>query len=200
MSMTATKTGAESFGDDIVVRARTDPQALGSLYDRYYDKVFRYCLHRLFVTDVAADVTSSVFLSVATHIRRFEGTTEADFRNWLYAISTHEVDSWIRSTKRRAELLRAAAMSGRLKLAGGCEPQPDRNTEWPELYQAIAKLKPKHQALITLRYFEGVPYEQIAQILHGTPAGLRVMTSRALKKLRKLLKRSQPGKAGDCHV
>jgi len=200
MNETMAETETALLGDDMVVRARTDPQALGSLYDRYYDKVFRYCLHRLFVTDVAADVTSSVFMSVATHIGRFEGTTEADFRNWLYAISTRQADAWIRSTRRRAELLKAAAMSGRLKVAGESQSEPEHNTEWPELHRAIARLKPKHQALITLRFFEDVPYEQIAHILHGKPASLRVMTVRVLKKLRRLLGQSRPGRAGDANV
>jgi len=200
MSKTQAEIETVPCSDDIVVRARTNPQALGSLYDRYYDKVFRYCLYRLFLTDVAADVTSSVFLSVATHIRDFEGTAEADFRNWLYAISAQKTDAWIRSTKRRDELLRAAALSGRLKVAGDSSSEPDQADEWPWLYQAIAKLKPKHQTLITLRFFEDVPYEQIAHILHSKPASLRVMTVRVLDKLRRLLKKSQPGRAGDTDV
>jgi len=200
MSQMQAETETASNIDDMVVRARTDPQALGFLYDSYYDRVFRYCLHRLFVREVAADVTSSVFLSVATHIRDFEGTTEADFRHWLYAISTRQADAWSRSTKRRDELLRAAAVSGRLKVADEGHCEMEQAVEWSWLYGAIAKLKPKHQALITLRFFEGVPYEQIADILHSKPASLRVMTVRILDKLRRLLRKSQPGKAGDEHV
>jgi RNA polymerase sigma-70 factor (ECF subfamily) len=200
MSEMQAETKTTSNIDDIVVRARTDPQALGSLYDRYYDRVFRYCLHRLFVKEVAADVTSSVFLSVATHIRDFEGATEDDFRNWMYAISTRQADAWIRSTKRRDELLKAAAMSGRLKVARESHCEPEQAVEWSWLYRAIARLKPKHQTLIALRFFEDVPYEQIARILHSKPASLRVMTVRVLDKLRRLLEKSQPGKAGDAHV
>ena len=186
--------GPDTGGDDLVVRARTDAQALGLLYERYYEKVFRYCLHRLFVKEVAADVTSSVFLSVATHIRDFSGTTEADFRNWLYAISTQQANAWVRSTKRRKELLEAAVLSGRVKAdrENQSEP-PGDNEQWLWLYQGIARLKPRHQTLITLRFFEGLSYEQIAEILGAKPAGLRVMAVRALDKLRGLLSRSQSG-------
>jgi RNA polymerase sigma-70 factor, ECF subfamily len=191
-------TGNSSCSDDMVVRARTDPQALGSLYDCYYEKVFRYCLHRLFKTDVAADVTSSVFLHVATNICRFTGTRDEDFRNWLYAISTNQINAWIRSTRRRDELLESAVASGRLKIAAA-DPAEAETVEWPRLYQAIAKLKPRHQTIITLRFFEDVPYEQIAHILQSSPASLRAMTFRALRKLRRILSKSA-GKAGNRHV
>jgi DNA-directed RNA polymerase specialized sigma24 family protein len=37
-----------SDNDELVARARTDRAALGALYDRYYPRVARYCLRRLF--------------------------------------------------------------------------------------------------------------------------------------------------------
>ncbi len=62
-------------------------------------------------------------------------------------------------------------------------PEPD----WPRLYAAILKLKPKHQTIITLRFFENLRYEQIAQILGVKEATLRVTLHRILSKLRKHL-------------
>jgi RNA polymerase sigma-70 factor, ECF subfamily len=191
MSQMQTITQESMAGDDLVVRARTDAQALGMLYERYYENVFRYCLHRLFVKEVAADVTSSVFLSVATHIRDFGGTTEADFRNWLYAISTQQANAWIRSTKRRRELLEAALSSGRLRADREYQPDAGESDKWSWLYRGIARLKPAHQELISLRFFEGLSYEEIAPILRAKPAGLRVKAARALAKLRGLLEKSQ---------
>ncbi len=64
-----------------------------------------------------------------------------------------------------------------------CADQPD----WPTLYQAILKLKPKHQTIITLRFFENLEFEQIAKIIKARPATVRVTMHRTLKKLRQLL-------------
>ena len=66
--------------DNLVISARTDREAFGKIFDLYYPNVFRYCLRRLFVRAVAEDVTSEVFLRVATHIRDFPGTTKEDFQ------------------------------------------------------------------------------------------------------------------------
>src|SRR5712671_87844 len=97
--------------DDLVIRARTDRTAFGLLYDRFYAHVARYCLRRLFDRTVAEDVTSDVFLQVASHIREFPGRTETDFRCWLFRIATNAVNAHLRQTRRRAELWEAAARS-----------------------------------------------------------------------------------------
>jgi len=56
------------------------------------------------------------------------------------------------------------------------------------LYQAILKLKPKHQTIITLRFFENLEFEQIGKIINAREATVRVMLHRILKKLRNHLR------------
>ena len=73
----------------MVLRAKTDADALSQLYEMYYDRIFRFCVHRLFYREIAEDVTSTVFLEVARRIRSFRGRTDRDFRNWLYTIAVN---------------------------------------------------------------------------------------------------------------
>ena len=79
--------------DDSVVRMRTDQAAFAALYDRYYPRIIRYCLRRLFDRSTAEDATSEVFLKVAANVRTFPGTTESDFRRWLFRIATNVVNA-----------------------------------------------------------------------------------------------------------
>ncbi len=170
--------------DNRVVEAKTDPQALGDLYDRYYGPVLRFCVHRLFDKTDAEDVVSVVFLAVAEGIRSFPGRTEQDFRNWVYAIAANHCNAHIRKVSTRRRLLARAAQARTDAL--GDEPTGDY-PDWPELYQAIRRLKPRHQTIVTLRFFEGLRYDEIAAITGTTPQAARVALHRALKKLRKLL-------------
>ena len=41
--------------DDLVLRARMDADALGRLYELYYERIFRFCVHRLFSKETAKD-------------------------------------------------------------------------------------------------------------------------------------------------
>ena len=167
--------------DDLVLRARTEADALGRLYELYYERIFRFCVHRLFNKEIAEDVTSTVFLEVARGIRTFAGQTEQNFQNWLYAIAVNQANAYIRKTSRRKKLLAEAAGS---MTASGNNTDKSSELDWPRLYAAILKLKPEHQTIVTLRFFENLQFAQIAQILHIKEATLRVKLHRILNELR----------------
>jgi len=167
--------------DDLVLRAHTEADALGQLYELYYERIFRFCVYRLFSKDAAEDVTSTVFLAAARSIRTFPGRTEEDFRNWLYAIAANNANAYIRKTSRRKQLFEKAAL---MTAAGTDNDHDSQNLNWPRLYAAILKLKPKHQTIITLRFFENLEFEQIAKIINAREATVRMTLHRILKKLR----------------
>ena len=177
--------------DDLVSAARTDAQALGQLYELYYERIFRFCVYRLFYRETAEDVTSTVFLHVARGIRSFKGRTEQDFRNWLYAIAANQANAYIRKTSRRKKLLENATDSTTSSIEKSTEKSSE--ADWPSLYEAILKLKPQHQTIVTLRFFENIQYEQIAQILNVKEVTLRVMLHRILNQLRNHLKSVRDG-------
>ncbi len=139
---------------------------------------------------VAEDVTSEVFLSVASKMPQFGGTTEEDFRRWVFRIATNQVNAYVRQARRRRVLLESAARSGTLAAAADSRTRPSdvETLDWPALYQAILELKPRDQAIVVLRFFEQMSHEQIAGVLGERPATVRVGLSRALEKLRRCFK------------
>ena len=170
--------------DDVVRRAGRDAEALGRLYDLYYERIFKFCVHRLFAKDAAEEVTSEIFLQVAQKIGVFPGTTERDFANWLYAIAVNQCNEHLRKAGRRKKLFE--------NFVGGTPdvaPPPSAvvfdTPDWPTVHTAISKLKPKHQTIITLRFFENLSFERIGEIVNADPATVRVALHRILKKLRK---------------
>jgi RNA polymerase sigma-70 factor (ECF subfamily) len=179
------ETSEQTDNDDLVVRARKDADALGRLYELYYERIFRFCVHRLFSKQAAEDVTSTVFLEVARRIRTFTGRTEQDFRNWLYAIAANQANAYIRKASRRKRLLAEAA--GSMIRSAATNTGHSARLDWPTLYQAILRLKPEHQTIVTLRFFENLSFDQIARILHTSEGSVRVALHRILRKLRSIL-------------
>ncbi len=177
--------------DDLVLKARTQADALGGLYELYYERIFRFCVHRLFDKEIAEDVTSTVFLEVARTIRTFKGRGEQDFRNWLYAIAANQANAYIRKTSRRKKLLETAAGSMTASNAEGTDNSS--GPDWPQLYTAILKLKPQHQTIVALRFFENLKYEQLAKILNVKEATVRVTLHRILNELRSYLRTVMDG-------
>jgi RNA polymerase sigma-70 factor (ECF subfamily) len=168
--------------ENLVIEARTKAQALGRLYELYYNRIFRFCVYRLFNKEIAEDITSAIFLEVARGIHGFKGQTEQDFRNWLYAIAANQSNAYIRKKSRRKKLLSEAA--NLMKVSTEQNNNQSSGPDWPSLYAVILKLKPEHQTIITLRFFENLRYEEITQILNVKEATLRVRLHRILNQLR----------------
>ncbi len=170
----------ERIDDDLVFRARTQAEALGRLYEMHYERILGFCVYRLFNKEIAEDVTSAVFLEVARSISTFRGRSVKDFQGWLYAIAANQANAYIRKTTRRKKLLEEAAGS----MTAFAPLGTNNSLHWPKLYTAIMKLKPQHQTIVTLRFFENLKYEQIAKILDVKEATLRVSLHRIINELR----------------
>jgi RNA polymerase sigma-70 factor (ECF subfamily) len=175
-----------TMDDGLVLRAKTERAAFGLLYDRYYPRVARYCLRRLFDRSAAEDVTSEAFLQVASHLRKFPGQTETDFRCWLFRIASNAVNACLRQSRRRQELWEAAARSSLAESGGGSHHSSAEHEllDWPVVYRAILELDDRDQTIITLRFFADCSHEEIATIVDATPGAVRTALSRTLARLR----------------
>jgi len=63
--------------------------------------------------------------------------------------------------------------------------------DWPTLHAAIQELKPEHQTILTLRFFENMDYEEIGRMVDARPATIRVTLHRTLRRLQELLRGEQ---------
>lgn len=168
--------------DQLVLSARSDRAAFGTLYDRYYPRVMRYCLRRLFVREIAEDIVSETFVHVAEHLPAFEGTTETDFRRWVFRIASNAVNSYVRQTRRRQELWEAAARGGRLRAGHGL-PSVE-HLDWPAVYRAVLELDPRDQTILTLRYFADLSHDEIGGVIGAKAGAVRTALSRILSRIR----------------
>lgn len=166
----------------LIARARGDSEAFIRLYRMHYDSVFRYCAHRLFNRAAAEDVTSQVFLKVVEKFASFKGD-EQQFRSWLYRIATNAVNHHLRKVARRNNLLERACGQTNGP-AGGCRASSEKLAL---LREAVLDLRPRCQAIITLRFFESLKMTEIAEVLGSSPGTVRSQMARALAKLRKVL-------------
>lgn len=171
--------------DDLVVLAKTQAAALGRLYELYYDRIFRFCVHRLFNRAIAEDVTSTVFLTVARMMRSFNGRTEQDFRAWIYTIAANQANAYIRKTSRRRRLMGTITAHWRQDDQDSSEWS---SLDWPTLYAAIRQLKPEQQTILTLRFFENMDFDEIGRVVQTRPATVRVILHRVLRRLQEELR------------
>ena len=185
----------DAFGEpplDLEAVRRRDPKALGALFDRHFDRLFVIIQRMLGNRAAAEDAIQEVFLK----IHRGAPTLDPgrDPGPWLTAIAVNVCrDRW------RSGVGRLERASASLEGNPGLRDSLTQGTHDPErdllagervavVREAIQGLSQPHREVILLREYEGMGYDQIAEIAGVNEAAVRKRYSRALEELGTILK------------
>ncbi len=182
--------------EELVHRARNDPQAFGELYKEYHDSIFGYILKRTANVVTAQDITSEVFLKALENIKHFHWR-DIPFSAWLYQIAGHEITNGHRENKRRQLLLEELKHStSELKTSletetSEAEDQFKKYGDFLSIHTYISNLPAKYQEVIVLRFFEKKQAKDIRVILGKKEGTIRSLLHRGLEKLREIMAQNE---------
>jgi len=165
-------------------------EAFGELYYRYKDKVFNTAYRIVGDYERARDVSHDVFLKVHTDAGGFR--FKSSFSSWIYRITVNRSLDESRRARRRKGDVSMDAMAGELSSRRRADRPEDAaldHESQSELLAALERLSPKLKAVIVLRYFEGLSYEQIAEVIEHPVGTVKSRLRRAHRKLAALLER-----------
>ena len=157
-----------------------DAAALGTLVERYHERVTRLAARLLGWSDGADDVAQEVFLAVWRSRRRFRG----DARLWTY-LATITVNR-CRSLRRRRWLERRVLhmiAPASVPVAPASDRPAERDETAAAVRAAVAELPTKYREAIVLRYLEELPINEIADVLRIKRNAAEARLSRARKLL-----------------
>jgi RNA polymerase sigma-70 factor, ECF subfamily len=168
---------------------RYDEAALGELYDCYAPRIYAYVYRRVGSATLAEDLTGDVFVRVIQAIRS-KRLWRTSFRGWLYRIAHNVV---VDHYRRQPQAVSVALDD--VQLAAGGDSLPDLAQDaldraW--LRGAVRRLTPQQQAVLALRFGEGLTAREAALVLHKTTGAAEALQRRALAALRRLLEREGP--------
>ncbi len=165
-----------------------DESSFNHLVLRYQEKV--YWVARRFISDHdgADDVTQEVFCKAYESLKEFRG--ESSLYTWLYRITVNIAINTLRRQKVR-EFFRLDEV---FDLEDTSTVSPDNALEKEEekelIEEAIGKLPEKQKAVFILRYYEELPYQEIASILKTSVGGLKANYFHAVKKIQEHVRRA----------
>lgn len=183
----------ELTADELTALAERRPEALERFYDVYFIRVFGYVSRLVKDEHAAEDLTQDIFM----HLHRALSTYDPRraLRPWVFTIATNKVrDYWSSRT------FQDRSLGGGFDDDGDGARRPERSSEargprevleGAELAQAVReavdRLPDQVRQALVLRYYEGLPFEEIARILDRSEVAVRKRYSRALQELRDLL-------------
>jgi RNA polymerase sigma-70 factor (ECF subfamily) len=175
---------AEDLSDEALLDrlSRGDTRAGERLVARHYAPLMRY-LQRTAGPRAAEDLLQQTWLSVLTHAHRFVADAgSGSFKGWLFRIATNKTkDHWRSAGRERA------AKDGYARVSDGAAPWAghvaDGAEQCEKLRRAIEELPQGQREVLLLRYYGGMKFSDIADVL-GCPVNTAL--TRAHKGLLKL--------------
>jgi RNA polymerase sigma-70 factor (ECF subfamily) len=175
--------------DDAAVVARVlggDKQAFECLVKRHQHALYRHAVSIVLDHDVAADMVQDAF--VRTYLNLRECRDHARFRGWLLRTLRNRCFDHLKEASRR-----------NVRLDDIEEPpvdeaeSPARVAERHELREgitrALAQLAPVLREAFVMHYVDGMPYEEMAQLLDTSVSALKMRALRAREALSSALRR-----------
>ncbi len=155
-----------------------------AFYQKYGDRIYRFCYRLCGSVSDAEDLTQEVFLAAFQGAGRFEG--RATVQTWLYRIA---LNCWRHS--RRAPRLDTTTL-----LDDAADPKPNLEqsvTDAASLTCALAALPPDLREAFLLVKAEGLTHREAAQVLDAPLGTVQSRVHQAARRLRALLTEDAEG-------
>ncbi len=153
--------------------------------EKYQQKLYWFIRRLVVHHQDADDILQNVFIKAWQGIEKFRG--ESKLQTWLYSIASNEVFTHFAKNKKRTYLGLNSEITDYCNLVKASEGFDFKKLEW-RLQLAIQKLPKKQKLVFCLRYFDEMPYKQMAKIFLTTESSLKASYHHAAVKVEKFLK------------
>ena len=187
--MTETQAGLEQeaprVAEPLGALAAHDPGAWQSLFERYYDKMYRFAYVRTGDASAAEEIAAEVFVAAAKGIGSYRDTG-APFASWLYRIARNQTADHLDRRRRRPVVNLDAVEIPAGAWDGAVEDAAD-------VAAALKLLTPEQQEVLLLRFFSDCSLEETAGAMGKKVNAIKVLQHRALAAMKRHL--TQGGRA-----
>jgi RNA polymerase sigma-70 factor (ECF subfamily) len=160
-------------------------RAFTTVIKKYQEKTYWHIRRIVIQHDDANDVMQNVFLKVWNNLEKFrEGST---LFTWIYRIATNECLSFLEEQKKKRNSTSLHDPDSNLSNRVRAEEHFDgKKLEW-KLQIAIQQLPEKQRVIFNMRYFDGMTYDQISEVLGTSSGGLKANYHHAVKKIEEFI-------------
>jgi len=178
-----------SAADDTQLASRAaagDYAAFEELVKRYRNEVHALAFYFVRNREDAWDISQEVFVKAHRGLKRFRG--DASFKTWLMRITTNQCKDFFKKRRLRTVSLDGGEQTWEVPGTGA---NPERSARAQELGaaidEALGQLSHKHRTALVLREFEGLSYEEMAEVMECSMGTVMSRLHHARKKMQRLL-------------
>ena len=184
---TAQTPGAASSDGGLVRRTLAgDPDGFGELHRRYYARVVGVVTGILKDRGRAEEEVQEAYLTALESLPRLADRDR--FYPWLRRIAVNRAIEAMRRTRRRERIRAEHAGGAEDHGAGDALDEIIRVEAGHRVRAALDRLPERQRAAVVLRFFDGLPMREIAEILGCEPVTARTQVFRGLQRLGTLMR------------
>jgi len=168
----------EPDADDrvLVEAAQRDPSRFGDLYERHFERVYAFVVHRVRNRDAAEDVTAEVFHRALASLPKYEWRG-APFGAWLFRIAANAIaDRFKRSAREAAAPADPSDAPVYLDV--------DHTDQVARLFRLVDTLPADQRSVIMHRFVDERSIREVAKRMNRTEGAIKQLQLRALETLR----------------
>jgi RNA polymerase sigma-70 factor (ECF subfamily) len=180
---------------ELVARCRNgDREAFATLVRKYQSKVLTLATRILDNRTEAEDIAQDIFVKIFQSLQDFRGASR--FSTWIYRITVnHCLNHLRRRTRQQQTLVMTEPVEWRQESpASNPYKTLEQKERWALVQAKLQELSVEHRTIILLRDFEGLPYDEIADVLQLESGTVKSRLHRARMELKALL---EPYLAGE---
>lgn len=166
----------------MIENAKRDHRHFSPLYELHFDKIYRFVFKKLGGNEaMAGDLAQLTFMKAMANIGKYEDRG-VPFTAWLFRIALNEVNMHFRKQKNSYTV----EINDRQLLSLFEEddvPQID-DADKEQLVALLNSLDDDQVELIDMRFFQGMSFKEIADILEISEANAKMRMYRLLEKLK----------------
>jgi RNA polymerase sigma factor (sigma-70 family) len=183
--MTSTDSGLMVINDGPIIEASLcDPEAFAQLFDRYWARIFVFCVSR--AGNAGEDIAAETFKVAFDRRDRFDDSY-GDARPWLFGIATNLLRHHFRSGQRAKRAGTRILALHPQHVAMGAGEEFDARTLTSELSAALANLTEEERDTLLLLAWADLDYAEIARALDVPIGTVRSRIHRARNRVRTYL-------------
>lgn len=154
--------------------------AFNLLVCQYQQRLYWHVRRILLDHEDTNDVVQNMFIKVWNNLLNFR--RDSQLYTWLYRIATNEAITFLKQKNRKSFI---SFNNVEHEMAGSLNSDPlftgDRIQK--KLQEAILKLPTQQRIVFNMKYFDGMKYEEISEILGVTVGALKASYHHAVKKI-----------------
>lgn len=169
---------------DLLSDEKSKRETFSAIIKEYSQKLYWHIRKMVLSHDDADDILQNTFVKAWLNLGKFRG--DANLQTWLYRIATNETMNFFNTNYIKHNGFTSDFDD---KLADNLKSDPyfDGDETQLKLQKAILSLPPKQRLVFNMRYYDEMPYSEIAAVLQTSEGALKASYHHAVKKIEQFM-------------